>query len=87
MRDHEIENKLAAYVQQATPDVLDSVLQQCDEQEGRVLPMSDIQQMNNHTKKRSWLVALSTAAAVFILALFIKIPALEVFLDSKIIGL
>ena len=68
MRDHEIENKLAAYVQQATPDVLDSVLQQCDEQEGRVLPMSDIQQMNNHTKKRSWLVALSTAAAVFILA-------------------
>lgn len=60
MRDHEIENKLAAYVQQATPDVLDSVLQQCDEQEGRVLPMSDIQQMNNHTKKRSWLVALST---------------------------
>ena len=68
MRDHEIENKLAAYVQQATPDVLDSVLQQCDEQEGRVLPMSDRQQMNNHTKKRSWLVALSTAAAVFILA-------------------
>lgn len=68
MKNRDIENKLATYVQQTTPDVLDSVLQQCDEQEGRVLSMSDIQKNNNHPKKRSWRIALSTAAAVFILA-------------------
>ncbi|MFQ9798652.1 MAG: hypothetical protein ACLR23_06570 [Clostridia bacterium] len=68
MKDRDIENRLATYVQQTTPDVLDSVLQQCDEQEGRVLPMSSIQKINHHPKKRTWRIALSAAAAVFILA-------------------
>ena len=38
-------------------------------------------------RAKGLLMYMIILAAVFILALFIKIPALEVFLDSKIIGL
>ena len=48
MTDRNVEEKVAAYVQQTTPDVLDSILRRCDEQEGKVLTMTDIQKSNNN---------------------------------------
>ena len=48
---------------------------------------SAVQKPEKLYREKGLLVYMIILAAVFILALFIKIPALEVFLDSKIIGL
>ena len=48
---------------------------------------SAVQKPEKLYREKGLLMYMIILAAVFILALFIKIPALEVFLDSKIIGL
>ena len=48
---------------------------------------TSVQKPEKLYREKGLLMYMIILAAVFILALFIKIPALEVFLDSKIIGL
>lgn len=64
MKNKDIENKIKTAVQHSVPDILDSILSDCEEQKGEVL------YMNTQIKKhRSWVRTFAAIAAVF--ALFI----------------
>lgn len=58
MTDRELENKVHQAFERATPNVLDAVLSQCDQQKGNVIPMT-----KHNGKKRSWTRVASLAAA------------------------
>lgn len=64
MKNKNIENKIKIAVQHSVPDVLDSILSDCEEQKGEVLYMN-----TQNKKKRNWVRPFATIAAVF--ALFI----------------
>ena len=58
MTDRELNEKLRQAYEHATPDVLDAVLSDCNEQKGRVVSMT------TEKKKNAWLRPLIAAAAL-----------------------
>lgn len=63
MTDRELNEKLRQAYEHATPDVLDAVLSDCNEQKGRVVSMT------TEKKKNAWLRPLIAAAACLCLLL------------------
>ena len=63
MTDRELNEKLRQAYEHATPDVLDAVLSDCNEQKGRVVSMT------TEKKKKAWLRPLIAAAACLCLLL------------------
>lgn len=63
MTDRELNEKLQQAYEHATPDVLDAVLSDCNEQKGRVVSMT------TEKKKNAWLRPLIAAAACLCLLL------------------
>ncbi|MCI6604760.1 MAG: PepSY domain-containing protein [Clostridiales bacterium] len=63
MTDRELNEKLRQAYEHATPDVLDAVLSDCNEQKGRVVSMT------TEKKKKTWLRPLIAAAACLCLLL------------------
>ena len=63
MTDRELNEKLRQAYEHATPDVLDAVLSDCNEQKGRVVSMT------TGKKKKTWLRPLIAAAACLCLLL------------------
>lgn len=60
MKDRDIEAKLKQAVSKATPDVLESILSDCEEQKGNVILMTETK------KKNAWARRLSVIAAAFV---------------------
>lgn len=63
MTDRELENKVHQAFERATPNVLDAVLSQCDQQKGNVIPMT------KHNGRRHRWTRIASIAAAFALVL------------------
>lgn len=78
MNKRELENKIASSYQNIAPDILDSVLQDCDEQKGRIIYMKE-------KKKTSLLRTVAGVAAAFAL-LFGGILGLNAYNGSQAVA-
>lgn len=62
MKNHELEKKISHAFGSITPDVLDAVLSDCEEQKGKILIMT-----NNRTSAHGWVKRFSGIAAAIVL--------------------
>ncbi|MFY9505722.1 MAG: PepSY domain-containing protein [Caldicoprobacterales bacterium] len=82
MHNKDIENKVKTAVQHSVPDILDSILSDCEGLEGEMLRMNT--QTSKKSKNMSWIKPLATIAAVFVL-LFVGLTSyLNMAIDSII---
>lgn len=64
MKKIDIQNKVKIAVKHSVPDVLDSILSDCEKQKRNVIPVN-----TRYRKKRNWAKPIATMAAVFALLL------------------
>lgn len=82
MHNKDIENKVKTAVQHSVPDILDSILSDCEGLEGEMLRMNT--QTSKKSNNMSWIKPLATIAAVFVL-LFVGLTSyLNMAIDSII---
>lgn len=67
MRDLDVEKKLKTAIDHSVPDVLDSILAGCEDQERKIIPIAGNGSANN-AKKRKWLPVSSVAAILILIA-------------------